>query len=54
MATQARGAASKAKNQEMAQRMKALGIRRTRGLCPLCYRYVAIPMDRHFWGALCK
>lgn len=53
MATQARGAASKAKNQMMAQRMKDLGIRRTSGLCPICYRYVSIPMDRHFYGANC-
>jgi hypothetical protein len=54
MSSQARGAATKTKNQEMAQRMKALGIRRTTGLCPLCYRNVAIPMDRHFYGAICK
>ncbi len=54
MATQARGAASKAKNQMMAQRMKDQGTRRTSGLCPLCYRMVSIPMDRHFYGILCK
>ncbi len=54
MATQARGASNKAKNQEMAARMKMLGIRRKSGLCPLCYHVVAIPMDRHFEGAVCK
>lgn len=54
MATAARGASTKTKNQEMAQRMKALGIKRTTGLCPLCYRMVRIPMDRHFTGAICK
>jgi len=53
MATEARGASNKAKNQQMAQRMKVLGIRRTSAQCPLCYRIVAIPMDRHFFGGLC-
>lgn len=53
MATQARGAATKVKNQMMAQRMKDLGIYRKTGTCPLCYRSVAIPMDRHFYGAVC-
>lgn len=28
--------------------MKAKGIRRTSGLCPICYRMVAVPMDNHF------
>jgi hypothetical protein len=53
MATNARGASNKAKNSMMAQRMKTLGIRRTSGLCPICYRMVAIPMDRHFFGGNC-
>lgn len=38
---------------EHAKRMKEMGIRRTSGLCPLCYRMVAIPMDRHFYGGVC-
>jgi hypothetical protein len=54
MATQARGAATKVKNQMMAQRMKDLGIRRIHGLCPVCYRIVAVPMDRHFFGGNCS
>lgn len=53
MATSARGAATKAKNQIMAQRMKDLGIKRTSARCPLCYRIVGIPMDRHFFGGGC-
>jgi hypothetical protein len=53
MSTQARGAASKQKNQAMAERMKRLGITRKTGLCPLCYRLVAIPMERHFFGKVC-
>lgn len=39
--------------QEAAKRMKEQGIRRKSGLCPLCYRMVSLPMDRHFDGALC-
>ena len=39
--------------QETAKRMKEMGVRRRTALCPLCYRYVAIPMDRHFTGAIC-
>lgn len=54
MATQARGAASRAKNQMMAQRMKDLGIIRRIARCPVCYRIVGIPMDRHFFGGGCK
>lgn len=54
MATQARGAASKAKNQMMAQRMKDLGIIRRTARCCICYRIVGIPMDRHFFGGGCK
>lgn len=50
MATQARGAATKAKNQIMAQRMKDMGIRRTHGICPICYKAIRIPMDFHFVG----
>lgn len=53
MAASNRGASTKSKNQMMAQRMKDLGIRRTSGVCPLCYRIVSIPMDRHFFGGLC-
>jgi hypothetical protein len=48
MATQARGAATKVKNQMMAQRMKDLKIRRTTGRCCVCYRVVGIPMDNHY------
>lgn len=47
-----RGTRSK-NDQEAAARMKALGIRRTSARCPLCYRVVAIPMDRHFYGKVC-
>ena len=54
MATQARGAASKQKNQAMAERMKRLGIRRTTARCCICYRIVGLPMDRHFFGSNCK
>lgn len=53
MSTQARGAATKQKNQAMAERMKRLGIRRKTALCPICYRHVSIPMDRHFVGKVC-
>jgi hypothetical protein len=53
MATQARGAATKAKNQTMAQRMKDQHIIRNTARCPVCYRIVGIPMDRHFFGG-CK
>lgn len=53
MASQARGAATKAKNQIMAQRMKALGIRRLTARCPVCYRIVALPIDRHLFGGGC-
>jgi hypothetical protein len=53
MASQARGQATKAKNQAMAERMKRLGIRRRTARCPVCYRIVAIPMDRHFVGGNC-
>jgi hypothetical protein len=53
MANAARGQSTKAKNQAMAERMKRLGIKRTSGLCPLCYRMVGIPMDRHFFGKVC-
>lgn len=35
---------------ETAKRMKEMGIRRKTGLCPVCYRIVAVPMDRHFYG----
>lgn len=35
-------------------RMKRMGIRRKSGLCPLCYNYVSIPMDRHFVGKVCS
>jgi hypothetical protein len=53
MATQARGSATRTKNQAMAERMKRLGIRRTTARCPVCYRIVSIPMDRHFVGGNC-
>lgn len=53
MATNARGASNKAKNSQMAQRMKMLGIRRTTARCCLCYKIVAIPLDRHFFGGNC-
>jgi len=54
MASQARGAATKAKNQMMAQRMKDLRIIRRTARCCICYRIVSIPMDRHFFGGGCK
>jgi hypothetical protein len=54
MATAAKGSREKVKNQEMAARMKLLGIRRTSGVCPICYRIVSVPMDRHFFGGICK
>jgi hypothetical protein len=54
MATQAKAGRQKVKNSEMASRMKALGIRRTSGVCPLCYREVKITMDSHFNGGICK
>lgn len=47
------GQASKQKNQAMAERMKRLGIRRTTGRCPVCYRIVALPLERHLFGG-CK
>lgn len=50
MATERKGASDRAKNSTMAARMKALGIRRTTAVCPVCYKTVAIPMDRHFFG----
>jgi hypothetical protein len=53
MATQARGQATKAKNQAMAERMKRLKIVRRTARCPVCYRIVGIPMDRHFFSG-CK
>jgi hypothetical protein len=40
--------------QEAAKRMKEQGIRRKNALCPICYRIVAVPMDRHFYGAVCN
>ncbi len=54
MATQAKAGRQKAKNSEMASRMKLLGIRRKTGVCPICHREVSIPMDSHFHGAICK
>lgn len=53
MASAGRGQSNKAKNQAMAERMKRLGIRRTTARCPICYRIVSIPMDRHFVGGNC-
>lgn len=50
----ATGQADKKKNQEMAERMRKLGIRRKSGRCPICYRIIGIPMDRHFVGGICK
>lgn len=54
MATQAKAGRNKTKNVEMASRMKLLGIRRISGVCPICHREVRIPMDSHFYGAICK
>ena len=42
-----RGTRSK-NDQEMAARMKMLGIRRRTARCCVCYRIVSIPMDSHF------
>lgn len=50
MATAARGSSNRAKNQAMAERMRRLGIRRLTGRCPVCYRIVALPIDRHLFG----
>lgn len=49
MSTAARGASTKQKNQAMAERMKKLGIKRTTARCPVCYKIVAIPMERHLF-----
>jgi hypothetical protein len=54
MATAARGQSTKAKNQAMAERMKRLGIVRKTGRCPVCYRIVALPIDRHLFGGGCS
>lgn len=54
MATQATSARNKIKNVEMAARMKRLGIRRTTARCPVCYRIVGIPLDRHLFGGNCN
>lgn len=40
-------------SRNQASYMKAKGIRRTSGLCPVCYRIVAVPMDTHFFGGRC-
>ena len=47
-----RGTRSK-KDQENAARMKALGIIRRTARCPLCYRIIAVPTDRHYYGKVC-
>lgn len=47
------GQADKQKNQAMAERMKRLGIKRLTGRCPVCYRIVALPIERHLFGGNC-
>lgn len=54
MATNARGASDRAKNSTMAARMKTLGIIRRTARCPVCYRIVGLPLDRHLFGGACK
>ena len=54
MASAGRGQSNKAKNQAMAERMKRLRIIRKTARCTVCYRIVAIPMDRHFFGGGCS
>lgn len=54
MSNAARGASNRAKNSNMAQRMKTLRIVRSTARCPVCYRIVAIPLDRHLFGGNCS
>lgn len=54
MASAGRGQSNKAKNQAMAERMKRLGIRRLTGRCPVCYRIVGLPLERHLVGGNCS
>ena len=41
-------------DQERAQRMKALGIVRTTGLCPVCYRMVTVDSWKSRYTHICK
>lgn len=54
MASAGRGQSTKAKNQAMAERMKRLHIVRKTGRCPVCYRIVALPLERHLVGGNCS
>lgn len=38
---------------EYAKWMKDHGIRRTTTVCPICYRTISVPTDRHFFGGNC-
>jgi hypothetical protein len=42
-----KAATIKQKNQAMAMRMKAEGIKRTQGRCPVCNRMVKVDMYHH-------
>lgn len=42
------GKKNDSKVKEHAAWMKRMGVRRTTGCCPMCYRMVHVPMDNHF------
>jgi len=53
MAGQGRAGITRTKNQAMAARMKALGIERTTGRCPVCYKMVQNARMQHHMGYEC-